>query len=129
MKQKIRVILTYMIAAIWLINGLFCKVFNFVPRHQAIVSKILGSDYAVLLTKTIGIAEIIMAIWVLSGIKSKFNAITQMIIIALMNILEFIFVPDLLLWGKFNAVFACLLIVVIYYNEFFLPKKYNNPCK
>eukprot|EP01133_Synstelium_polycarpum_P017785 gene17785-21216_t len=71
-----------------------------------IVSTILGAEHARLMTTLIGISEIIMALWILSRFKSKLNAITQMVIIAAMNTLEFIFVPELLLWGKFNSIFA-----------------------
>jgi hypothetical protein len=102
---------------------LFCKVLNLVPRHQQIVASILGDSYARPLTILIGISEIVMAVWVLSRYKSKFNSIAQIIVIATMNTLEFILVPDLLLWGKFNSLFALLLITIIYFNEFHLNKK------
>lgn len=121
--RKIHCILTYFIAAVWMVNGLFCKALNLVPRHQQIVANILGEEYAGILTKAIGIAEVFMAIWVLSGIKTRLNAIIQIIIIAIMNILEFILVPELLLWGKGNSIFALMLILVIYYNEFVLNKR------
>jgi hypothetical protein len=101
-------------------------VFNLVPRHQQIVASILGDSYARPLTILIGISEIIMAVWILSRYKSKLNTIAQITIIAIMNTLEFILVPDLLLWGKFNSLFALLLIVVIYINEFHLNKKHIN---
>ncbi len=113
-------LLTPLIATIWLINGLLCKVLNLVPRHQEIVATILGQEHAVLLTKAIGFSEIAMAIWILNGKWPRLNAISQMVIIAIMNILEFILVPHLLLWGRLNLLFAVLLIVVIYYNEFHL---------
>jgi len=71
----------------------------------------------------IGLSETVMAIWIVSRIKTRLNAITQIIIIAIMNTLEFFLVPHLLLWGRFNSVFAFLLIIVIYYNEFYLNKK------
>jgi len=116
-------ILKYFIAAVWLTNGLFCKVLNLVPRHQEIVASILGQEHARLLTVAIGISELLMAIWILSGIKSRLNAIIQILVIAVMNTLEFILVPGLLLWGRFNALFALLLILVIYYNEFHLKPK------
>ena len=112
-------LLNYFIAAVWIINGLFCKVLNLVPRHTEIVARILGNDHARLLTIAIGISEIAMAIWILSGIKRRLNAITQIIIIATMNALEFILVPDLLFWGRFNALFAFLFILLIFYNEFY----------
>jgi hypothetical protein len=115
-------LLNYFIALVWLINGLFCKVFNLVPRHQQIVSEILGNEQSRLYTILIGISESLMAVWILSGLYTRINAITQIVVIAVMNTLEFILVPDLLLWGRINAVFAFLFIVLIYYNEFFLYK-------
>src|SRR6187402_1827280 len=111
--------LNYFIAAVWIINGLFCKMLNFVPRHQEIVASILGNDHARLLTIVIGFSEIAMAVWILSGIRRRLNAIAQIIGIAAMNALEFILVPDLLLWGRFNALFALLFILLIFYNEFY----------
>lgn len=124
-KIKIHKILTYLIAAVWLINGLFAKVLNFVPRHAEIVSRILGDSHSHILIKTIGIAEIFMAIWILSRIKSSLNAATQIIIIAAMNILEFLLAPDLLLFGRANIVIALMFIAIIYYNEFALNKDFS----
>lgn len=119
MKNKqLSIILTYFIAFVWIANGLFCKVLNLVPRHQEIVARILGDDYARPLTFLIGISEVIMAIWILSGYKSKWNAWTQIGVVGLMNTLEFILVPDLLLWGKLNSVFAFMFILVVYFQEF-----------
>lgn len=121
--SKIHKILTYCITAVWIANGLFCKVLNLVPRHEQIVAKILSNEYSRPLTILIGLSEIFMAIWVLSGFKSKLNAMVQIAVVATMNAIEFIIVPDLLLWGKFNLLFALLFILVVYYNEFHLNKK------
>ena len=96
---------------------------NLVPRHEQIVARILGDDYARPLTIIIGLSEIIMAVWILSGYKTKLNAIAQISVVATMNILEFILVPDLLLWGKLNLLFASIFILVVYFNEFYLNKK------
>ncbi len=117
------VILNYSIALVWLANGLFCKVLNLVPRHQEIVAAILGQDHSRLLTVAIGISEVLMAVWIFTGIRSRLNALLQIAVIAVMNTLEFILVPGLLLWGRFNALFALLLILVIYYHEFHLKPK------
>ncbi len=122
-EKTIHKLLTYCIAAIWLLNGLFCKVLDLVPRHQQIVANILGDKYSRTLTILIGLSEIGMAIWILSGIRTKVNAISQIIIIGTMNTLEFLLVPHLLLWGKCNSLFAFLLITTIYYNEFYLNKR------
>ena len=118
-------VLNITIAIIWFINGLVCKVLNIVPRHEQIVGAILGSTHARMFTIAIGFSEIVMAIWVLTKFKSRLNAIAQIIIVAVMNLLEFILVPELLLWGKLNALFALLFIGVVYYNEFILKKEFT----
>ena len=125
MKSKTIVykVLSFSIAIVWIINGLFCKLFKLVPRHQQIVAGIMGNEHSGLLTKAIGVAEIVMAIWILSGIKTRLNAIVQIVVIASMNVLEFLLVPDLLLWGKYNIVFAFIFTLIIYLNEFNLKKK------
>jgi hypothetical protein len=119
-------LINYIIALVWLANGLFCKVLNLVPRHEQIVSKILNIADARLFTILIGISEIVMSVWILSGIKPRWNALTQIFIIGLMNALEFILVPNLLLWGRLNAVFAMLLMIIICYNEFINRKIINT---
>ena len=122
MKNKSHIV-TYLIASVWLINGLFAKVLNLVPRHTEIVARILGEEYARPLTIIIGFAEIFMAIWIISRKWSRLNAIMQIIIIATMNTIEFILAPDLLLWGKFNALFAFLFVILIWLNEFVIRTK------
>lgn len=116
----------YFIAAVWLINGLFCKVLNLVPRHEAIVSRILHTDNARPLAILIGMAEFGMAAWIISGIHRRLNVVTQILLIAMMNTLEFFLAPDLLLWGKGNAVFALAFIVLSYANERQSTKKFFN---
>ena len=116
-------LLTYLIAGVWFINGLLCKVLNLVPRHQQIVAQILGETYAPLLTVLIGLSEIVMTIWVLTKFHPKLNAALQMVVVLSMNVLEFILVPDLLLWGHWNAFFALLFVAVVYYKEFVLSKQ------
>lgn len=107
-------------AFVWVINGLICKVLDLVPRHRHIVARILGATYANLLTKAIGILEIGMAVWIISGIASHLNAIAQIVIVGFMNVIEFVYAPDLLLWGRLNALFALLFMLLIYMNEFIL---------
>lgn len=122
-ERKKHQLFNYFIATVWIANGLFCKVLNLVPRHQEIVGRILGNDHSRFITFLIGLSEMAMAVWILSSLWTRLNAITQIFIIATMNSLEFFLVPDLLLWGKANAVFAFMFILLIYYNEFHLNKK------
>ena len=104
----------YLIALVWLANGLLCKVLMLVPRHAAIVARILGPEYATLLTRLIGLGEIGMAAWVLSGIRPRWCAGAQIALVLGMNTLEALLAPDLLLWGRFNALFAVLFCLLIY---------------
>jgi len=120
MRTKItRLFLRYVLATVWFVNGLV-KVFHLVPRHEAIVARILGASYAVALTRLIGVAEIGMAIWVLSRRWVRLNAAAQIGLVLAMNALEFWLAPDLLLWHRFNIVFASLFALVVYYYGFVL---------
>ena len=123
MGSRIHNILNWFITLVWFINGFICKVLNLLPRHQEIVARITGNEQSRTFTLLIGLSEMVMAGWILSGKWSRVNAITQIVVIAVMNTLEFILVPDLLLWGRFNALFALLFIILIYYNEFHLKRK------
>lgn len=110
--------ITYFLAIVWLANGLLCKILGFTPRHREIVAEILGYEHASFLTTLIGAAEVGMAIWLLLKIYTRLNAITQITVVFLMNILEFFLVPELLLWGHFNAVYALIFGILVYYWEF-----------
>jgi hypothetical protein len=114
----IRLTLAILISMVWLINGLFCKVLGMVPRHERIVSRILGERFAGTLTYIIGGLEILMVIWILSRFKSRWCAIVQIAVVATMNIIEFILAPDLLLFGRWNLVIALFFIFVVYVYEF-----------
>ena len=110
-------LITVLIALVWLANGLLCKVLLLVPRHATIVARILGPAHATLLTRLIGLGEIGMAFWVLSGIKARWCAWAQIALILSMNTLEAVLAPDLLLWGRLNAVFAVLFCLLIYVHS------------
>ncbi|GAB3290712.1 hypothetical protein GCM10027348_08200 [Hymenobacter tenuis] len=113
-------VLRYSIAVVWLANGLMCKLLHLVPRHEAIVARILGPTYAAPLTRLIGLAEIGVALWVLSRRWVRLNAGLQIAVVATMNIIEYFLAPELLLWHQFNSVFAGLFMLVVYYYGFVL---------
>lgn len=121
--NKMHHFLTLVIAAVWLINGLFFKILNFVPRHRLIVERIFNTNYSREITISIGVLELVMVAWILSAIWRKINAVTQIVVILLMNVIEYFLAPDLLLFGKMNFVFALLFSFLIFYNEFYLSKK------
>lgn len=115
--------ITVFAASIWLINGLFCKLFNLVPRHQQIVARILGNEHAIVLTKIIGGLEILMAVWILSKIQPRLCTATQIVLVATMNVIEFYAAPDLLLFGKANILVAAVFILILIFNHFFNRKQ------
>jgi len=122
-KNNLYTSLTIFISLIWICNGLFCKILNLVPRHQEIVANILGEPNARLFTMLIGIGEVILGILILSRFKTKLLAIAQICLVATMNIIEFSQVPELLLWGKVNFMFAMGFLALVYYHEFVLRKQ------
>lgn len=121
--------LTYAIAAVWLVNGLYCKVLNGVPRHQQIVARILGEPHAGLFTHLIGWGEVLMALWVVSRLWPRWCAAAQIGLVVTMNAIEFFLAPDLLLFGRFNAVFAGLFAVVVHWSEFVAPTSPPQPTR
>jgi len=122
----IKTLLNVLIAIVWLANGLICKVLNLVPRHQLIIARILGEQHAPLFTMAIGVSEILMAVWIISRIMPKLCAITQMLIVMLMNIIEFTLAPDLLLFGHINLLIAIGFVAVIYFDTFVINQRHHN---
>lgn len=115
-------IVNVFIALVWLANGLYAKLLNNAPWHRQIVARILSVQYSGIIINTIGVLEILMAIWVLSGIKHRFCAILQIALVAVMNILEVTYARDLLLFGWGNLFFATAFIIIIFLNEY-VPKR------
>ncbi len=109
---------TIVIAGVWLVNGLYCKVLGMVPRHQEIVGHFFGQSFAQEITFIIGLSEIALALWILSEKQYKINAVLQICLVAVMNLLEVSFVPDMLLWGQGNGFFALAFIAFVYVHNF-----------
>lgn len=110
-------------AIVWLVNGLYCKILNRVPRHQQIVEHILQIGNGRVLVVLIGIAEVIMSIWVISRWRHKLCTSIQMLVVIVMNIMEYLLAPQLLLWGRMNIVFAFCFVILLYCNEFIVYKE------
>ncbi len=105
-------------AAVWLVNGIWCKILDGVPRHREIVARIFGEEHSLLLTRMIGLGEVLMAAWILLGIRWKWSCAAQIAAVAVMNIIELVLVPDLLLFGRFNSLVALAYITVVAWAGF-----------
>jgi hypothetical protein len=114
--RRAQAVLTISLAVVWFVNGLCCKLLNLVPRHQMIVARILGAEYAPVTTRTIGLLELLMVAWILSGIRPMLCAWTQIAVVATMVLLECLLTPDLLLFGRANLIPAGLFVTAVYLN-------------
>ena len=93
-------------ALVWITMGLGAKVLGLVPRHQEIVARIVGDPHAAIITKLIGLGEIGLGIWILSGRFPRLCAGIQIALVAVMNLIEFTRARDLLLYGGWNMSIA-----------------------
>lgn len=75
------------VAAVWLHQGLWCKVLAKRPDHTAIVADVpgIGPQRARAATVAIGVGETALAAWVLSGRAPRRAAATQTALLAGMN--------------------------------------------
>jgi uncharacterized membrane protein YphA (DoxX/SURF4 family) len=89
-----------LVAAVWLFHGLFNKLLGGSARHLAIVQSVPGLDGAtgsVILT-LVGVFEVGVAGWVLSGRAPRACAAAQTAALLSMNVVELTFARHLLLW-------------------------------
>ncbi len=86
-----------LLASIWLAFGLLAKILDLVSRHRSIVARIVGDSGAAVLTPAIGVLEVLLAIWILSGFGRRACAAAQTLAILCMNTCELIWARDLLL--------------------------------
>lgn len=115
---KIQRCIDVLLAAVWVVMGLYCKLLGMVPRHEAIVGEILGVDTATWLTPLIGTGEICLGIWIATGLHRKLSASIQILLVITMNLLECTLAVEHLLWGPINILFALLFCFLVYWNAF-----------
>lgn len=85
------------IGAVWIFHGLYSKVLRGIPRHRAIVARVLGERYADVATTLIGVGEIVLGIWVWSAWQPVACATVQTCALVSMNVLEIRRAKDLLI--------------------------------
>jgi len=94
----------------WLYMGFYVKILDMVPRHRMIAARVVGEDFAHPVILTIGVLEVILAIWLLSNYRPILCAVMQTGLLAVMNAYELSLASDLLLLGK-GHIFVTLLCV------------------
>ncbi len=81
------VVLRASVAAVWLYEGLWCKILGRVPVQAEVVAAVprLGPRLAVPFLKVLGVLEVGLAVWVMAGIASGVCAIAQMAVLVVLN--------------------------------------------
>ncbi len=109
---------TVLLASVWLVNGLGAKLLGLVPRHQAIVARFFGEADAPALTRLIGGAEILMAVWILSGRSRRACAWSMAATLVTMNSLELWQARDLLLFPRLMPLAnAALILLALWWSR------------
>jgi len=75
------------IALVWLYEGVWCKLLNRMPHQVEVVAAhpMFSERSALLVLRAIGLLEVLLALWVLSGWEPVWAALTQTVILAGMN--------------------------------------------
>ena len=115
-----RLALTVAVAGVWLVNGLYAKVLGGAPRHTAIVARVLGQARAPVIVVAIGLGEVALGLWILSGRHPRQTAALQIALVLTMNVLERRRAVDMLLWGRLNFAFAVIYCVLVAYHGFWV---------
>lgn len=80
-------LIRWSIAAVWLYEGLWCKILGRAPSQADVVEAVprLGPRFGLLFLKTLGIVESALAVWVVSGISPGVCAIVQTVLLLTLN--------------------------------------------
>src|SRR6185436_5242220 len=89
-----------LVASVWLLHGLYHKLLHGSPRHLAIVQSVPGLHGArgARALAAIGVFEVGVAVWVLSGWHPPACAAAQTVALLSMNAIELTYARRLLLW-------------------------------
>ena len=75
------------VAAVWLYEGLWCKLLRGEPREFEVVKAVprYGPRFGVAFLMALGVTEVTIAAWVLSGVSPLLCAIAQTVLLVSLN--------------------------------------------
>jgi uncharacterized membrane protein YphA (DoxX/SURF4 family) len=81
------VVIRASVAAVWLYEGLWCKILGRVPSQLEVVTAVprLGPRFGVPFLKALGILEVGLAVWVMAGITPGMCAMVQTAVLVVLN--------------------------------------------
>jgi len=76
------------VAAVWLYEGLWCKLLRGEPREIEVVKAVprYGERFGVPFLMTLGVVEVMIALWVLSGAEPFLCALAQTVLLVTLNV-------------------------------------------
>jgi hypothetical protein len=119
---KARRLLGLGIGSVWLFHGLYSKILDGIPRHRMIVGRILGENSAHGATVAIGVLEVSLGLWAVSGYKRWACALVQSLAIVGMNTVEIIRANDLLISAPGMVVFNLAFLSVVWFWALAAPR-------
>ena len=98
-RARVARILSASVAAVWLYHGLFNKLLHGNPRHLEIVRSVpvFSDATAPIALAFIGVCEVLIALWILSGRFPRICAAIQTAVLIPMNMVEIIWARSHLL--------------------------------
>ena len=81
------VVIRACVAAVWLYEGLWCKILGRLPSQTEVVTAVprLGPRFGSLFLKALGIVEVTIAVWVMVGVAPALCAIVQTALLVVLN--------------------------------------------
>ncbi len=75
------------IAAVWLYEGLWCKILGRVPSQAEVVAAVpqFGPRFGAPFLKVLGVVEVALAVWVMAGLAPEMCAIVQTTLLVVLN--------------------------------------------
>ena len=75
------------VAAVWAYEGLWCKVLGGAPGQRAIIASLPGLPGGLVTTVLVGfgLLELLLALWVLSGVRARLAAYAQLVVLVAAN--------------------------------------------
>jgi hypothetical protein len=86
------------VAAVWLYDGLWCKVLGRAQLEAQVVAKVprFGPRFGQLFLKALGAIEVVLAAWVISGIHPGACAIAQVTLLVVLNVNGLLWARDII---------------------------------
>lgn len=82
------VVIRASVAAVWLYEGLWCKILGRVQSQVDVVTAVprMGPRFGVPFLKILGLTEVMLAIWVMAGIAPGTCALVQTALLVVLNV-------------------------------------------